>query len=77
KRKGEPRENAFDALKTGVTMSVTAIFAFFILFLIGSYTHISIYSQISSVALAGLVGDIFATWGINAVLLLNHKEGKI
>ena len=77
KRKGDPREKAFDALKTGVTMSITAIFAFGVLYLVSLFTHISIYGEIATVALAGLVGDLFATWGINAVLLLLHVEGKI
>lgn len=77
KRAGNPREKAFDAMKTGMTMSITALFAFTILYLVSLYTHISIYSEISSVALAGLVGDLFATWGINAVILLYHSEGKI
>ncbi len=77
KRAGHAREKAFDAMKTGMTMSITAIFAFGILYLVSLYTHISIYSEISAVALAGLVGDLFATWGINAVLLLYHSEGKI
>ncbi|MDD5337500.1 MAG: hypothetical protein PHS02_03365 [Candidatus ainarchaeum sp.] len=77
KRAGDPREKAFDAMHTGVTMSVTALFAFLILYIISLYTHISIYSEISGVALAGLFGDIFATWGINAVTLLLHVEGKI
>lgn len=77
KRAGEPRAKAFDAMKTGMTMSITAIFAFLILYLVSLYTHISIYSEISAVALAGLFGDLFATWCINAVLLLSHVEGKI
>lgn len=77
KRAGDIREKAFDAMKTGMTMSITAIFAFLVLFAIGLYTHISIYSEISSVALAGLFGDLFATWGLNAVILLYHCEGKI
>ncbi len=77
KRKGDPREKAFDALKTGVTMSITAIFAFGVLYLVSLFTHISIYGEIATVALAGLIGDLFATWGINAVLLLLHVEGKL
>lgn len=77
KRAGNPREKAFDAMKTGMTMSITAIFAFGILYLVSLYTHISIYSDISAVALAGLFGDLFATWGVNAVILLQHTEGKI
>ncbi len=74
KRRGEPRENAFDAMKTGMTMSFSAIVAFSVLFIIAMLTHITTYYEISAVALAGLVGDIFATWGINAVIILYYKE---
>ncbi len=76
KRKGDPRENAFDAMKTGMTMSVMAIIAFLALFILASVTHIPTYYEISAVALAGLVGDIFATWGINGVIILHHVEEK-
>ncbi len=76
KRKGDPRENAFDAMKTGLTMSVMAMIAFGALFILASVTHIPTYYEISAVALAGLVGDMFATWGINGVLILHHVEGK-
>ncbi len=76
KRKGDPRENAFDAMKTGMTMSVMAIIAFAALFVLAAYTHIPTYYEISAVALAGLVGDIFATWGINGVMILHHVESR-
>ena len=72
KRKGDPRENAFDAMKTGLTMSVTGIIAFTSLFILSIMTHIPTYYEISGVALSGLVGDMFATWGINAVLVLHY-----
>jgi preprotein translocase subunit SecF len=73
KRRGNPRENAFDAMKTGLTMSITGIIAFSSLFILSLMTHIPTYFEISAVALAGLVGDMFATWGINAVLVLHFK----
>jgi preprotein translocase subunit SecF len=76
KRRGDPRENAFDAMKTGVTMSMTAIVAFSALFILALLTHIPTYYEISAVALAGLVGDLFATWGINAVMVLHYKETR-
>ncbi len=76
KRAGNPREKAWDAFKTGITMSITAIISFGVLFLIAEATHIPTYYEIAGVALAGLVGDLFATWGINAVLLLWHVESK-
>ena len=73
KRKGNPRENAFDAMKTGLTMSGTGMIAFGALFILSLMTHIPTYFEISAVALAGLVGDMFATWGINAVMILHYK----
>jgi len=76
KRKGDSREKAFDSMKTGMTMSIMAIIAFGTLYILGSMTHISTYYEISAVALAGLVGDVFATWGINAVMLLWYVEKK-
>jgi len=78
KREGDPREKAFDAMKTGIMMSVTAIVAFSTLFALAYFTRISTYYEISSVVICGLVGDIFATWGINAVILLKYliKEGR-
>ncbi|MBU0526908.1 hypothetical protein KKE92_00350 [Candidatus Micrarchaeota archaeon] len=76
KRKGDPRENAFDAMKTGLTMSVTGIIAFTSLFILSVWTHIPTYFEISGVALAGLVGDMFATWGINAVLVLHYATKR-
>lgn len=76
KRKGDPRDKAHWAMKTGLTMSVTAIIAFSVIFLLAMLTHIPTYFEISSVALAGLIGDMFATWGINAVLLLWHVERR-
>lgn len=76
KRKGDPRENAFDAMKTGMTMSIMAMIAFGALFILAMVTHIPTYYEISAVALAGLFGDMFATWGINGVLILHHVEEK-
>jgi preprotein translocase subunit SecF len=76
KRKGDPRETANDAMKTGLTMSVMAIIAFGALFIIAVVTRIPTYYEISAVALAGLVADMFATWGINGVMMLHHVESR-
>jgi preprotein translocase subunit SecF len=76
KRKGSPRDNAFDAMRTGLTMSATGMVAFGALFTLAIATHIPTYFEISAVALAGLVGDMFATWGINAVMILLYAEKR-
>ncbi|HSB47610.1 MAG TPA: hypothetical protein VLD37_06365 [Candidatus Bilamarchaeum sp.] len=76
KRKGDPRDNAFDSMKTGMTMSLMAVVAFGSLFILSVLTHIPTYFEISAVALAGIVGDMFATWGINGVIILAYIERK-
>ncbi len=76
RRGGNPRTNAFDSMKTGMTMSVSSIIAFGSLFALAALTNIPTFFQISSVALAGLVGDLFATWGLNGVMLIWYVENK-
>lgn len=73
---GTARERAYETMKTGLTMSTAAILAFTMLFILAMVTHISTYYQISAVAICGLVGDIFATWGINAVIILWYIEHR-
>lgn len=77
KRKGDIRENAFEALKTGLTMTLTGLLSFSVIYITSHILRISLYNQIASIALIGLIGDIFTTWGINAVLLIHFakKEG--
>lgn len=76
KRKGDPRQNAYEAMKTGLTMSITAVISFGVLFVLSLLTNISVYYEISAVALAGLIGDMFATWGINGVIVLMDAEKR-
>jgi preprotein translocase subunit SecF len=73
---GTPRERIFDTMKTGATMSLTALTAFGTLFLLALVTHIPTYYQISSVAIFGLFGDIVAAWGLNAIIVLWYAERK-
>ena len=72
------REKALlEAMKTGLTMTITGIIAFLILFLTGYYFRIQTYLYIGFVVIAGLIADIFNTWGINATLLLKAKKDVI
>ncbi len=73
---GTARERAYETMKTGMTMSMAAILAFSALFILAMVTHISTYYQIAAVAICGLVGDIAATWGINAVIVLWYIEHR-
>jgi preprotein translocase subunit SecF len=75
KRKdGTPAERAFESMKTGMTMSLSTMVAFLALFIIAMVTKINIYYEISAVAIAGLIGDLVATWFFNAVIVLYHVE---
>ncbi len=66
----EPKEEAiWHSFKTGLTMSSTAIIAFTALLVVATILRISLYYEISSVTLLGLLGDMIATWGINAAIL--------
>jgi len=73
---GTPRERAYETMKTGATMSLAALVAFGVLLLLALATHIPTYYQIASVAIAGLLGDLVATWGLNAVIILWYLEGR-
>ena len=70
---GTTRERIRGAMKTGVTMTGTAIVALLALFLIGGS---NIIAQIASVLLIGLVFDMPNTWFLNAGLLRWYVERK-
>ena len=76
RKEGTPMQRAFEAMKTGTTMSIAALVAFVTLFILALFTQIPTYTEISSVAIAGLVGDMFATWCLNAVIILWFVEKK-
>ena len=70
-----PRDSAHDAMKTGLMLTFTGILSFLALFLVSQITNIATYQTISLVVLFGLFGDLFATWLLNAVLILHRAEG--
>jgi len=76
RREGTARERAYDAMKTGTTMSMALLLSFSCLFVLAVVTHINTYYEISAVALAGLVGDLIATWMLNAPIVLAYMEKK-
>jgi preprotein translocase subunit SecF len=71
---GSIRTRAYEAMKTGTTMSLSTIVAFLTLILIGLITKIQLYFLIGVVGFAGLIGDLIATWLFNAVILLYYLE---
>jgi len=70
-----PRESAYEAMKTGLMMTFTGILSFFALYVVSQITNIATYETISLIVLFGLIGDLFGTWLLNAVLMLHHAEG--
>ncbi|MFA6489071.1 MAG: hypothetical protein WCT52_00135 [Candidatus Micrarchaeia archaeon] len=74
RKEGDARTRAYEAMKTGMTMSMALLLSFICLFILASLTHINTYYEISAVAIAGLVGDLFATWLLNAIIVLNYAE---
>jgi preprotein translocase subunit SecF len=76
RKEGTPAARAADALKTGLTMTFTAMGALTALFLVSHYAGIETLSNISLVLVVGLVGDIMCTWCTNAGLVLWYLERK-
>ncbi|MFH0817112.1 MAG: hypothetical protein V1909_00585 [Candidatus Micrarchaeota archaeon] len=73
---GTARDRAYEAMKTGITMSSATILSFSVLLALALITHIATYYQIAAVAICGLFGDIIATWFLNAVIILWFVEKK-
>ena len=76
REEGNPRDRAYSAMKTGLTMSATGMIAFGVLLVVSILLQLPTYFQISTVVLAGLVGDVIATWCTDAVLVLWYMEGR-
>jgi uncharacterized membrane protein YesL len=77
RKEGNPRERAFDAMKTAFLMNLTTIAAFGILAVIGVILNIAVYTEIGLLAVVGGgVVDFVATWCFNAPLVLSFVEKK-
>lgn len=77
KRKHEtPSFRAAEAMRTGLTMTFTAIAAAAIMMVFAYYNQMLVMFQIATVLFFGLLGDIVSTWLMNAPVLLWYIEGK-
>ncbi len=77
RHEGKPEERAYGSMKTGLTMTLTAIVSFAVLFVVSFIAYIPTFYEISGVVLFGLIGDIATTWLGNASIILwyvNRKE---
>ena len=75
-KRGDLRERAYDAMRTGMTMSTTDFVAFVVLLVLGIVANISTYYEIARVAVCGLIGDLIATWMFNAPMVLWYLESR-
>ncbi|MCX8163205.1 MAG: hypothetical protein N3D10_01480 [Candidatus Micrarchaeota archaeon] len=71
---GSLKERAYQAMKTGFTMSLSTIVAFLTLLIVAYITKIQLYFIIAVVAIGGLIGDLIATWAFNAIILMHYIE---
>lgn len=73
---GTPKGRAISAMKTGLTMTATALAALFVMLFFSYIWQIMVMFEISAVIIFGLFGDIIATWLMNAAVLLWYVERK-
>ena len=76
RHEGSPEDRAFASMKTGFTMTSTAIVSFGVLFAISLFEYVPTYYEIAGVVLFGLIGDLATTWLGNASLVLMYKKRK-
>ena len=73
---GTPEDRAYSSMRTGITMTTTAIVSFGVLFIVSLVAYVPTYYEIAGVVLFGLIGDIFTTWLGNAPMILLYKKRK-
>ncbi|MGC9516807.1 MAG: protein translocase subunit SecF [Methanomicrobiales archaeon] len=78
RREGTVTDRALDALKTGLTMSITAISALTVLYLVVIFLipYAQVLSEIAAVLIIGLIADILTTWLMNLGILRWYLEAK-
>ncbi len=73
---GNPGERATQSMKTGLTMTITSLAALAVMIIFSYFYQIEVIYQISVILFFGLIGDLIATWLMNAPLLLWWVEKK-
>ncbi len=78
---GTPGERATESMKTGLMMTTTSLAALLVMIVFSYFYQIEVIYQISTILFFGLIGDIIATWLMNAPILLwwiekREKEHK-
>lgn len=77
-RKGDINQRALGALKTGLTMSISAIASMTALYLVTVFLmpEAQVLSNIAAVLIIGLLADIITTWLMNLGILRWYLEVK-
>ncbi len=76
RHEGTPEQRAYSSMKTGLTMTFTAIVSFAVLFAVSYILYVPTYFEISGVVLFGLIADLATTWLGNASIILMHVNRK-
>jgi preprotein translocase subunit SecF len=71
---GTLRSRAGEAMKTGMTMTVTTLIALTIMLIIAILYNVQVIYYISIVLISGLIADLIATWFMNGPMLLWYIE---
>ncbi len=76
RRKGSLDDRIKDAMKTGITMSITTIFAMFVLYCVVTFMvpAAGLLKNIAAVILFGLIADLMTTWMTNVGILRYYVE---
>ena len=64
------------AMKTGLTMTLTALFTMLSLLIVSYYANITVLFHISLILFVGLLADLISTWCTNAVLIMWFLQNK-
>lgn len=78
RKEGTLAERAKDAMKTGMTMSITAIAAMTVLYVVTIVLipEASTLSDIAAILIVGLIADILTTWFMNLGVLRWYVEAR-
>ncbi len=76
RHEGNVEDRAFSSFKTGITMTISAIVTFGVLFIVSIIYYAPTYYEIAGVVLFGLIGDIITAWLGNTTLLMLYKRKK-
>ncbi|QGN07382.1 protein translocase subunit SecF [Halorhabdus sp. CBA1104] len=73
RRRGEFYESTYQAMQTGVTMTLTSLVAMLVMAIMATYFNIQIMAQIGFVLVIGLAADLMNTYMLNLSLLRWYK----